>query len=574
MPVQPAVESFAAQPLRAPRRSSRAEVCATVVDFERARRERGLTPTQAARELGVPRSTRRDWIARTRGGSLTPGQRAFFETPDGLVLLRSLLVAALFVMNLCGGLGVAMVRAFFTHAGLDELIACSETSLRRTRRSMITAIGAWGDAQDRELARTMPRKDILACVDENFHAAMMLVAMEPVSGMLLVERYAPRRDGATWAGALREATTVWPVRLIALVGDEAKGLIRCAREHLGVLKGSDLFHVQHEITRGVAGTVGRMVRQAERDLDTARADRETVCADRRAWAQTRHGPGRPPDFDRREAVAAQSVADGEAALETAQRHRDELRAAVRDLGDRYHPIDLATGAMQTAESVEERLLEGFERIWDRAVSAGLGDRSARVCTAIAKAQRVVPSLAAMVAWWHRTVSERLAALSLTTQETAWVMGSLLPVMYLDRVAARGADRDTRERLRALRDRLRAVLDAAGSPWETWSAARRTAVRLVVQGCVDLFVRASSCVEGRNGQLSLHHHRTHRLPNDLLRALTVIHNYALKRADGTTAAERFSGRKHDDLFAYLLTLAPMPARPRVRRRSERPALLAA
>lgn len=101
-----------------------------------------------------------------------------------------------------------MMRAFFTHAGLDELVACSETSLRRTRRAMITAIGAWGDAQDRELARTMPHRDILACVDENFHAAMLLVAMEPVSGMLLVERWATHRDGATWAGALREAMTV------------------------------------------------------------------------------------------------------------------------------------------------------------------------------------------------------------------------------------------------------------------------------------------------------------------------------------------------------------------------------
>ena len=60
----------------------------------------------------------------------------------------------------------------------------------------------------------------------------------------------------------------------------------------------------------------------------------------------------------------------------------------------------------------------------------------------------------------------------------------------------------------------------------------------------------------------------------VRTLTVIHNYALKRRDGTTAAERFSGRKHNDLFAHLLTLAPTPARPRIRRRSERPDLIAA
>ncbi len=208
------------------------------------------------------------------------------------------------------------------------------------------------------------------------------------------------------------------------------------------------------------------------------------------------------------------------------------------------------------------------------VRAGLADHSARVRNAIAKAQRVVPSLVAMVAWWHRTMAERLAELSLTTQEMAWVMGLLLPEMYLDREAAGGADKDTRARRGDQRDRRHAALDAAGSPWGTWSTARRAEMRAAVQGCVDLFVRASSCVEGRNGQLSLHHHRTHRLPNDLLRTLTVIHTYPLKRRDGTTAAERFSGRKQNDLFAHLTTLALTPARPRIRRRSERLDLIAA
>jgi len=61
---------------------------------------------------------------------------------------------------------------------------------------------------------------------------------------------------------------------------------------------------------------------------------------------------------------------------------------------------------------------------------------------------------------------------------------------------------------------------------------------------------------------------------LLKALTVIHNYVITRRDGTTAAERFSGKKHEDLFAHLVAVTPPPARPRVRRRKERPPMLAA
>jgi hypothetical protein len=45
-----------------------------------------------------------------------------------------------------------MVRTFFTLTALHTLVACSESSLRKTRKAMIGAIGAWGDSQDAALA--------------------------------------------------------------------------------------------------------------------------------------------------------------------------------------------------------------------------------------------------------------------------------------------------------------------------------------------------------------------------------------------------------------------------------------
>ncbi len=72
------------------------------------------------------------------------------------------------------------------------------------------------------------------------------------------------------------------------------------------------------------------------------------------------------------------------------------------------------------------------------------------------------------------------------------------------------------------------------------------------------------VEGRNGQLSLKHHALHRFTLGKLQALTVLHNYLVRRADGTTAAERFYGTASRDLFAWLLDRLSIPARPRVHR----------
>ena len=74
------------------------------------------------------------------------------------------------------------------------------------------------------------------------------------------------------------------------------------------------------------------------------------------------------------------------------------------------------------------------------------------------------------------------------------------------------------------------------PWAEWMVSR--------------FQRASSAVEGRNGYLSQMHHSGRGIPPQRLQVLTVIHNFGLKRSDGTTAAQRLFGRKFPDLFEWL------------------------
>jgi hypothetical protein len=88
----------------------------------------------------------------------------------------------------------------------------------------------------------------------------------------------------------------------------------------------------------------------------------------------------------------------------------------------------------------------------------------------------------------------------------------------------------------------------------------------------MFVRGSSCVEGRNGQLALHHQSVHRLSDRKLTVLTTIHNYFLLRPDGTTAAERFFGSKPQALFDWILDRLDLPARPAMKRPRNAPNLL--
>jgi len=80
-------------------------------------------------------------------------------------------------------------------------------------------------------------------------------------------------------------------------------------------------------------------------------------------------------------------------------------------------------------------------------------------------------------------------------------------------------------------------------------------------CVQIFQRSSSCVEGRNAQLSLRHHGLHRLSDRCLKAQTVIHNFYITNKQGETPAARFFEAEHNDLFEWLLDKMDYSARPR-------------
>ncbi len=83
--------------------------------------------------------------------------------------LHRIVLAALFVFGLMGGVGAATLRTCFVLASLAPWIACSESTLRRTSTTMIDAIDAWGDATDERLGNAVcggPERLISIALDE------------------------------------------------------------------------------------------------------------------------------------------------------------------------------------------------------------------------------------------------------------------------------------------------------------------------------------------------------------------------------------------------------------------------
>jgi len=538
----------------APRRWPRQESAAHVTDFEVEAASRSTSQREYARRKGVPRTSLQHWLCRKRDLEGSPEEVSFFESPAGLVFIHRLVLALLLVFSEMGPHGRRRVALALEKAGLARFVALSAGSLHKLGSSLQDPIVAYEEHHRPVLAAGMETKQITLCEDETFHPEICLVAIEPVSNFIVLEKYAEKRDAATWTAELGRSLQGLPVRVIQSTSDEGAGLLGHVQKDLGAHHSPDVFHCQHELSRGLSIALASQVRQAEQRVAEAFALKERLRKNEQEWSEC----DRAPDFAPRLAKADFEQKDAQQALEAARARQERARQSIRGIGDDYHPVDPKTGAVLVPAAVGERLAKRFDEALAVAQEAGLADRCLK---SIAKARRLLPAFVSTLVFFSLETASRIAGLGLSPDQVRAVQDYLLPLAYLERVVRKGRDATTRQQLRDLIERLRACPPAPASALTMLPVEQQARIARVVIECADLFQRASSCTEGRNGQLALHHHGLHALSHRKLRALTVLHNYFVCRRDGSTAAGRFYGKEPPDLFAWLLNRLPMPARPR-------------
>ena len=263
----------------------------------------------------------------------------------------------------------------------------------------------------------------------------------------------------------------------------------------------------------------------------------------------------------RQAQAAEAAAREQWAA--CQQRQQRAHEAVRGLGQDYHPFDLQTGQALDENAVAQRLAGHFDQLDQIAAEAGL---SARATQKLAKARRVLKAMQATVKFYWALLEAWISSWNLSPPIAQWLRADLIPGRYLARAAEKAEDASERHRLRELSEKILARARSPTGVWGTLSPEQRLDLERKAQACADLFQRSSSCVEGRNGHLALKHHALHQFTTRKLQALTVLHNYVMRRADGTTAAERFYGAAPRDCFTWLLDRLAVPARPRAGRRA--------
>ena len=522
-----------------------------------------LRPSQRefARQAGIPPATFNYWFRQFTPDPADP-VASFFCSAPGEEVLRHLLTAAFLVFQLRGACGIRLVREFLQLTHLDRFVACSRGALQSFAVRLEADLVAFRDEVQPALAQQMTPQAITLVPDEHFHAGKpCLVALEPLSGFLAVECYRDHRDADTWTDAIQEGIAGMPVEVVQLTSDRARGLLCCAEQGLQAAHSPDLFHGQRDLLGPLLLPLARPIQQAQKELQKVQQQGEKLVS----------SPSDPLPWEEFVALV-ESVKEEEAIrerLEQAKKRKDEALGQVRGVGDDYHPFDRETGKPVTAHEVGQRLgthLDGLQAVVQ---AAGLGQNARE---AVVKARAWVGTLVGVVAWFWCLARQRVEELDLSEEQEQVVYEKLVAGHYWGLAAAKARTAQERERLKEMAQRLKQEAWQEGGVLAALAVEERPAVEDVARASAGLFQRSSSAVEGRNGRLSLQQHGHSRVSERRLKALTVIHNYLVKRSDGTTAAQRYFGKKPPDLFTWLRQRMPDLPRPAATRSPSTPSSL--
>lgn len=539
--------------------SRRKEVAEKIAIFERITKT-GVSQRQIAQELEIPRATLQYWIKRKEN---IEGEKALvelLESPTGLVFLHQVVMAAQFVITQVGVGGIRLVCQFLELSGLDKFVGSSYGSQQKINQEMQKAIAEYSKTETKRLSQAMKPKKISICQDETFHEETCLVTIEPVSNFILVEKYAQARDKENWDKALSQAIEGMKVEVIQSTSDEAKGILAHVNNGLGVHHSPDLFHIERELTLATSASLNSQKRKAEKQyLDASIKLQATI--EQKAQYQSSGATNNLKYFEQGVKQAQELELLAHQQLEEKLSKLSRATQAIKAISLAYHPYDLETGAKICPENLESSLLHQFREIEQVAITASLSDESIKK---VAKARKLLPQMLSTFSYFFQMCKEIVEAQSLTLELEEILYQMLIPAFYLKKVSEKLKDPKLKQSSLATATILLALATSKHYSFSFLPEEQQLSLFSLAKECSNLFQRSSSCVEGRNGQLSLRHHSFHKLSNSKLLALTTVHNFFIKRQDGSTAAQRFFAQKPRDLFSWLLEHVHFPARPAKKR----------
>ena len=513
-----------------------------------------------AKNSGVPRTTLQHWNNRISNIDLPESTVDFFESAEGQKFLHILYVAMLMVLHECGNASLRCISMFLQKSQLNHFLPASKTNLQKNAAELENVIIAFSEQEQKRMAASMPSKRITVAQDETFPKGVCLVAVEPVSNFIILEQMVSDRKTETWDMHMNQALSGLPVEVIQGVGDEARSLVKHVTEGLGAHHSPDLFHIQQELTKAAAAQLKLNIKRNTEELEKKKKKVTTEKQKQEKYEKLDIKPkGRPPIFSSRIEKAQADELEQVEKLILANNANDAFIYARHNISSAYHPYSLQSGLPQSPETVEHLLNSAFDKI--ETVIEPLADTFKKKA---AKARKQINNMRGTIVFYFTTIAGFLNNKNYNDITRMLIEDFLIPACYLKKVAGKTKDKTKKYEIELLADDLMVDYDRRLGLFAMYSEEELDDMLKTAEECADVFQRSSSPVEGRNGQLSLKYHNLHRLSDRKLKCLTAIHNFEIRRDDGTTAAERFFESKHQDMFEFLIKKFKLPGRPRMAR----------
>ena len=462
-------------------------------------------------------------------------ESALWETEAGQKWLRLLVVATIFIFALQGGIGCERLSGFFHLLRLERHIGVSPTALRSLRSRMESAIIEYQQRQNQVISNISSEVEVCLAADETFFEEVILVMLDLPSGYIFVEEITKDCQYETWQQKVCQVFQPLGLKVKYLVSDRAKAIIKLALNDLGTHSISDLFHVLYDLNRSIGFEVNRLGTRLEKQIQRAVANKSK------------------PEIIQKLELKKQIL----------QKSKVTYNHCCYSISTCLHPFDVYYNIVQTAQTVGLKLEDIQATLQNIYTTHKLLDPR----NGIRKLKNQIQSLSEIVDLWWSWVDQCLAHQDSSLNIRCWVKEYLLRVIYWQQQALRTKNPNLRQDYQAANIKANQIFEqhpftqslsqSDREQWWNWGI-----------WMVSKFQRSSSAVEGRNGYLSQIHHNRRELSSKRLKVATVIHNFALKRNDGSTAASRLFGQQFPDLFEYLIENIGELPQPRKLRKSSK------
>jgi len=465
-------------------------------------------------------------------------ESSFWETEVGHEWLTRLVFGLVYHFGIKQGVGAESLSEFLRAMRLDTHVAISPSSLRQLKQRVNQVLLDYAEAQA-EHCQPSAGQGICVGADETFFGLPVLVLIELASGFIFIETECENRTYATWMEQVKEWWEKGAWHCHYLVSDGAKALVKLAVSGLGCVSVADLFHALRALGQPIGRGLARQAAALKKQQDKLQKQ------------LSKHGDETVPS-------ALHSALERKAAAQQRwQQDQQTYQTALEGISQRIHPFTLDSQQWQTQKDLLTHLAPPLQCLWNLAPAYG----TQKAQKAIDTFEQQIDSFAQGIEAWRQWVQLALQAQTQDPAIQSWVLSFLLPWAYwsaqadktrkpilkqcYQKAASCAFDRLLTQALTQQMD------DDQRQYWVLW--------------CQDFcakYQRTSSAVEGRNGYLSKLHHARRGFSEQSLQVLTIIHNFDLKRPDGSTAAQRLFGHEFPDLFEWMLDHVgdlPLPRR---------------